>query len=92
MSGGRFGPNKSPERQCLPVTMWPEQDRQVWEAACTPTNILEDTGGELTHLAPISLRKTSKGWGRFINHLRFNDPNALLEPAAARMTLSRVRG
>ncbi|OYU16617.1 MAG: hypothetical protein CFE34_20085, partial [Rhodobacteraceae bacterium PARR1] len=74
MSGGRFGPDKAPERQCLPVAMWPEQDRLVWEAACTPTSILEDTGGELTHLAPISQRKTAKGWGRFITHLRFNDP------------------
>ncbi len=72
--------------------MWPEQDRVVWEAACTPTSILEDTGGELTHLSPISQRKTTKGWGRFLNHLRFNDPAALLEPVAARITLSRVRG
>lgn len=92
MSGGRFAPDKAPERQCLPVAMWPEQDRLVWEAACTPTSILEDTGGELAHLAPISQRKTTKGWGRFLNHLRFNDPAALLEPVAARITLSRVRG
>ncbi len=92
MSGGRFGPDKAPERQCLPAAMWPEQDRLVWEAASTPTSILEDTGGELAHLAPISQRKTAKGWGRFINHLRFNDPSALLEPVATRITLSRVRG
>lgn len=92
MSGGRFAPDKAPERQCLPVAMWPEQDRLVWEAACTPTSILEDTGGELTHLSPISQRKTAKGWGRFINHLRFNDPAALLEPVSARITLNRVRG
>lgn len=91
MSGGRFGPDKAPERQCLPVAMWPEQDRLVWEAACTPTSILEDTGGELTHLAPISQHKTTKGWGRFITHLRFNDPASLTEPAAARITLRRVR-
>ncbi|MDC8755444.1 hypothetical protein OIK40_12410 [Erythrobacter sp. sf7] len=92
MSGGRFAPDKAPERQSLPVAKWPEQDRIVWEAACTPTSILEDSGGELTHLAPISQRKTAKGWGRFINHLRFNDRNALLEPVTARVTLGRVRG
>ncbi|MCZ8172377.1 MAG: tyrosine-type recombinase/integrase [Brevundimonas sp.] len=92
MSGGRFGPDKAPERQCLPVAIWPEQDRLAWEAASTPTSILEDTGGELTHLAPISQRKTAKGWGRFLNHLRFNDPSALVEPVARRITLSRVRG
>lgn len=34
----------------------------------------------------------AKGWGRFINHLRFNEPAALLEPIAARITLGRVRG
>lgn len=92
MSGGRFSPDKSPERQCLPVAMWPEQDRLVWEAACTPTSILHDSGGELTHLAPTSQRKTAKGWGRFLNHLRFHDPDALLEGAAERITLPRVRG
>lgn len=92
MSGGRFGPDKAPERQCLPAAMWPEQDRLLWEAACTPTSILEDNGGELTHLAPISRSKIAKGWGRFISHLRFNDPSALIEPVAVRITLSRVRG
>lgn len=92
MSGGQFAPDKAPERQCLPVGVWPDEDRRNWEAACTTTSILEDTGGELTHLAPISQRKTTKGWGRFLNHLRFNDPAALLEPVASRITLSRVRG
>ena len=92
MSGGRYGPGKCPERQCLPVVLWPEHDRLLWEAACAPTSILEDSGGELTHLAPISRRKTAKGWGRFITHLRFNDPASLTEPVAARITLKQVRG
>lgn len=92
MSGGRFGPDKAPERQCLPRAMWPRQDQLAWEAASTPTSILEDTGGELTRLAPLSQRKTAKGWGRFISHLHFNEPSALDEPVAARVTLSRVRG
>lgn len=91
MSGGRYGPAKCPERQCLPLALWPEHDRQVWELASTPTSILEDSGGELTHLAAISQRKTAKGWGRFITHLRFNDPASLAEPPAVRITLKRVR-
>lgn len=79
----------SRKKQILLMT---SQSRAGWEAACTPTSILEDFGGELTCLAPISQRKMAKGWGRFINHLRFNEPAALLEPIAARITLGRVRG
>ena len=91
MSGGRYGPSKCPERRCLPVLLWPEQDRLAWEAACAPTSILEDSGGELTHLAAISQRKTAKGWGRFITHLQFNDPLSLAELPATRIILKRVR-
>lgn len=91
MSGGRFGPKKTPERRCMPVAQWPERDRQDWEAACTPTSILADSGGEIAHLAPLSQRKTAKGWGRFLTHLQFHDPEALALLAADRLIRSRVK-
>jgi integrase len=91
MSGGKYGPNKCPERRCLPVELWPEEDRAIWLAASTPTSILEEVGGELTHLAPISQTKTAKGWGRFLTYLKYHDPDCLAEPAAARLTLKRVK-
>jgi integrase len=91
MSGGRYSPAKHPERRCTPVVLWPEPDRLIWEAASTPTTILADTGGEIAHLAAQSRRKTAKGWGRFLSHLRIHDPASLSEPVMVRMTLKRVR-
>ena len=91
MSGGRYAPAKHPERRCLPLELWPAQDRQAWELACTPTSILEDVGGELMHLSEMSRRKTAKGWGRYLSHLDRHDPGSLLETPAERLTLKRVR-
>lgn len=91
MSGGRYGPTKAPERRCLPVAQWPQQDRQDWQAACTPTSILADSGGEMTHLASHTRRKRAQGWGRFLTHLQFHEPEALALPAAERLTRQRVK-
>ncbi len=91
MSGGRYGRDKAPERRCLPVALWPAADRAAWEAAITPTSILEDSGGELTYLKPISQAKTAKGWGRFLSHLHLHDPEALNEPAPDRLRPKRLR-
>lgn len=91
MSGGRYGPRKTPERRCMPVEAWPAEDRTRWELSHTPTSILEDVGGEMAHLAPISRAKTAKGWGRFLTFLSITEPSALLIPAQARVTPSRVK-
>ena len=84
MSGGRYGPRKTPERRCMPIELWPADDRWRWELSCTSTSILEDVGGEMEHLAPISQSKTAKGWGRFLTFLTITEPSALLLPAEER--------
>ncbi len=91
MSGGQYGPRKTPERRCMPVDAWPAEDRARWNLSHTPTSILEDVGGEIAHLAPISRTKTAKGWGRFLTFLSIAEPSALLIPAQARVTRSRVK-
>lgn len=91
MSGGKYGPKKCPERSCAPVELWPEEDQSIWTAAITPTSILDDAGGELNHLAPISQTKTAKGWGRFLTYLRGHDADCLHQPPQARVTLRRVK-
>jgi hypothetical protein len=30
MSGGPYGRGKAPERACLPIGQWPEEDRRLW--------------------------------------------------------------
>lgn len=91
MSGGRFGPRKAPERRCMPIARWPSSDRARWELSCTSTSILEDIGGEMEHLAPLSQTKTAKGWGRFLTFLTITERSAMLLPAEERVTSSRVK-
>ena len=91
MSGGRYGPRKTPERRCMPIELWPADDRWRWKLSCTPTSILEDVGGEMEYLAPLSQSKTAKGWGRFLTFLTITEPSAVLLPAEERATPSRVK-
>lgn len=90
MSGGRYGPKKAPERRCMPVSEWPDDDRVRWELASTPGSILDDELGDITYLAAISRRKTAKGWGRFLTHIQCHDPQALALPADERLARARV--
>ena len=45
MSGGPYGRGKAPERVCLPLSQWPEEDRRLWQAACAPSDPLDDEAG-----------------------------------------------
>jgi len=91
MSGGRYGPAKTPERRCMPVEQWPEQDRTIWERALTPGTILDDDLGALAHLSPITNRKTAKGYGRFLTYCAFHEPACLAEPVGERITPERAK-
>jgi integrase len=91
MSGGRYGPRKTPERRCMPIELWPAEDRARWELSITPTSILEDVGGELEHLADMSRSKTAKGWGRFLTYLTLAEPEALTLRAEERATPNRIK-
>jgi len=90
MSGGPYGRAKAPERTCLKPAFWPREDRNVWEQACAPADILAlDRGARANH-APISNFKAQQGYGRWLTFLHFNDQPALLVPAADRITPERV--
>jgi integrase/recombinase XerD len=91
MSGGRYGPAKTPERRCMPMTLWPETDRTVWERALTPGTILDDDLGSLTHLSPTTNRKTEKGYGRFLTYCSFHERECLAEPVDRRIDPERVK-
>jgi integrase/recombinase XerD len=83
-------PKKDPWRRCRPVEEWAVPDRRAWEAAMTKGDILE-TGGDGADWAPLSRRKTAKGYGRWLTWL---DTHQLLDPEAApvdRITPERVR-
>ena len=55
----------SPARLCLPLTAWPETDRQLWEAALRPANLLHSRG-QRTRYRAISNQRFEKGYGRWL--------------------------
>jgi integrase len=90
MSGGPYGRGKAPERACLPVDKWPHEDREVWQKACEPVDLLDEDFGARSQHAEISNRKAEKGYGRWITFLTVNDPAWLSQAAADRITVERV--
>lgn len=91
MTGGPYGRGKAPERACMPMALWPTQDRELWQEACMPADLLsEDIGSRSQHRA-ISNRKAENGYGRWLTYLSFFAPECLAEPAAARIRPDRVK-
>ena len=91
MSGGRYGPNKTPERRCMPLSLWPEADRTVWQNALTRVTILDDHLGALAHLSVASNYKVERGYGRFLTYCKIHEPDCLLVAPAERISPQRVR-
>jgi hypothetical protein len=81
---------KAPARACLPVIEWPEADRQRWLSACDASDLLNDAGARSGH-ARVSNAKVAKGYGRWLTHLSFVQPDALDEISADRVTPKRVQ-
>ena len=92
MNGGPYGRGKAPERACLKLQDWPEEDRRLWQAACKPGDLLdaEPSGARANH-AIASNRKAQKGYGRWLTFLQITDPDSLTETPALRITPERVR-
>jgi len=91
VSGGPYGRGKAPERACMRVQDWPEQDRLAWIAACAAFDPLADDGGTRANHSAASNRKAEKGYGRWLTFLLVHDAPALEEAAADRITPERVR-
>jgi integrase/recombinase XerD len=91
MSGGLYGRGKAPERACMKVEDWPEEDRRRWREAITPADPFADAGGTRANHSRRSNTKAEKGYGRFLTYLKFHEPGALLEPSIEQITPDRVR-
>ena len=91
MSGGRYGPARTPERRCLPLALWPETDRELWVKALTPGTFLDDELGARAHHSTASNRKTEKGYGRYLTYCRLHVPTCLDDAPAVRISAARVR-
>ena len=82
--------HRDPDRRCKKIEEWPAVDRDLWQAALLPGDLLED--GELrAAYAQVSNDKIVKGYGRWLTWL---DRRELLDPddhPARRITPARVR-
>ena len=90
MSGGPYGRGKAPERACLPLQQWPDEDRKLWQAACAPADPLDEHIGARTNLSAVSNCNVEKGYGRWLTFLRINEPGCLAKAPANRITRERV--
>jgi integrase/recombinase XerD len=69
----------SAPRRCAPVDRWPQQDRQLWQAALQPGDLLEE-GGCRAERSKYSNREIEKGYGRWLAWL---DSDGLLDADVA---------
>jgi integrase/recombinase XerD len=90
MSGGPYGRGKAPERACVPIANWPLADRQLWQEACRPADLLDEHSGTRAYHSEASNRKAQKGYGRWLTFLILTDPDCIAEPPANRITKDRV--
>jgi site-specific recombinase XerD len=73
----------------LPVDLWPEADRNAWNAACRPAARLRP-GGTAGHLKPVTREDHARHYGCFLDFL---DRHGLLESdeqSAANVTAHNV--
>lgn len=68
---------KMKARRSWPFDKWPATDRKLWSEACAPVSLLDDVGDGLRHLADITRRKHSFGWGCWVAFLAAHAPDAL---------------
>ena len=57
-----------PKRRIKPVSEWPAADRQAWEAALSPGDLLDEGGSRANH-RDISNRAVADGYGRWLTWL-----------------------
>ena len=57
----------------LPVSEWPDADRQAWEAACRP-GIRLKPGGSADYLAEVSREDFARRYGAFLSSCSAAEP------------------
>ena len=91
MSGGLYGRGKAPERECLKLEFWPQEDRKRWKLALEPGDYFDDSKGARANHSKKSNEKAEKGYGRFMTYLHHHDRDALKLQPEERITKDRVK-
>jgi integrase/recombinase XerD len=77
-------------RRCTPVEKWPQPDRQLWQAALQPGDLLEEGGCRAEH-SEYSNREIVKGYGRWLAWLKSDDVLDVDVGPGDRITRPRAR-
>jgi hypothetical protein len=75
----------------LPVTDWPDVDRDVFTPAYQPGDVFDDTAGPGAHLSNGSRMMIRSTYRRWLGFLKAKYPDDLSISPAERITLERVR-
>jgi integrase len=75
----------------LPLDLWPEADRNAWNAACRPAARLKP-GGAAGHLKPVTREDHARHYGCFLNFLHWRGLLQSDKQAAANVTPHNVEG
>jgi integrase len=70
---------------------WPVEDRQLWQVACAPADLLDHSGGERSDRRRITNLKAEKGYGRWLTYLSCHALDCLAMSPADRITPQRVK-
>ena len=66
---GRFSDTYAPERRCIPLASWPEQDRLAFGRARRPGDVFE-LPGPAAAWAAETCRARVQAYGRYLNYLQ----------------------
>jgi len=80
---------ETPMMRALPLAEWPTVDRELWNAALRPGDLLEDGGSRADH-APSSNQKVVKGYSCWLGWLAHGGLLDVEEPPASRISPARV--
>ena len=69
MNGGLYGRCKAPERASLPLHLWPQADRAIWNAATAAVDPFAEQGGERAGMRAHSNRRLQSSYGRWLTFL-----------------------
>ena len=82
---------RDPSRRSLPVAEWPTADQEAWRSLLEPDDILDDCGAG-AHWAPGTRVGIIQSYGHWLGWLSRVHPDAVLRPAAERVTSETIAG
>ena len=82
---------QTPENRSIQPRHWPTVDRERWIEAIQPSSIFDAKEGDLSELAPITIKGIAHGYGQWLNWLHHEEPSLLMLRPGDRASIDRFR-